>query len=101
MVAPLTQVPRQESAVEHYDSILRFMVRSRSQSGVTHLVDLGANDCLGECNCRYFVTTCGPSIRRGKPKQCYHVLLARDKFCDWAIRQFQQADKNLPASQQT
>jgi hypothetical protein len=92
---PLSQVPRQEAPVEHFDSPIRFMVKSRSQTGHSYLVDLGSDKYPdGECHCRYFVTTVGPAQLRGEHKRCYHIERAREEFCNWAIQAFKDQDKN-------
>lgn len=80
--------------VEPYDSPLRFLVPSSTESGVSYLVDLGANRGVGECQCKDFSCRCGPSIAKGKPKRCRHILIARDLFTDWAIKKIAEQDKN-------
>jgi hypothetical protein len=95
-IKPLSKVPRQDIVVEHFDSPLRFMVRSRSQSGVSYLVDLGDDEFpLGSCHCKHHVCVCGPAQKRGERKWCQHVEMARQAFTDWAIAAFKRQDRNV------
>ena len=93
---PLTQVPKQESLVEHGDTPLEFWVRSRSRHDTEHKVVLADPDHNGHdsCDCRWFITTCWPSIRRGTLKRCWHIEMARAAFTDWVIPIFRAQDKN-------
>jgi len=84
----------EELPVEPYDGPLRFLIPSRSESGVSYLVDIGANNLVGACQCRDFECRCGPSIAKGIPKRCRHILIARDLFTDWAIKRIAEQDKN-------
>jgi hypothetical protein len=94
----LTQVPQQKLMVEHADSLLRFWVKSRSQSDVAHLVDLGSDDYPdGECTCKHFECVCGPSQKRGEHRVCQHIVRARDALTDWIIPILKQQDKNRDA----
>jgi len=92
----LDQVPPQKFLVEHADSILRFWVRSRSQSGVAYLVDIGGTKEFphGECSCAHFQFVVGPAQRRGEVRRCQHIMLAREEFANWAIAQFKLQDHN-------
>lgn len=95
---PLSQVPPQREVVEHFDSPLRFMVKSRTKD-TSYLVDLGSDKYpLGECHCRYFITTVGPAQIRGQRKMCYHIDRAREAFCTWAIDAFREQEKHDPKS---
>lgn len=85
----LNQIPPQKCMVEHFDSILRFMVRSRGTSGATYLVDLGdARYPNGSCTCRHFITTIGPAQLRGEDRCCWHMEMARWHFMKWALDVF-------------
>jgi hypothetical protein len=77
-----------------FDSPLRWQVPSSSESDIHYLVDLGANDGLGECQCSHFVFVCGPRIRQGERRRCRHINLARSWFLDWSIEAFKNHDKN-------
>jgi len=96
MTSNLTQVPKQEAIVAHYDNPLRFMVQSRSASGKAYLVDLGDHKYpFGSCQCRWFITNCGPAQLRGERRTCYHIERARSEFADWAIEAFRKQDLNI------
>ena len=77
-----------------YDSPLRWEVPSSSETGAAYLVDLGANDGLGECQCAHFMYVCGPRIKHGETRRCRHINMARAWFMDWAIEAFKNHDKN-------
>lgn len=79
---------------EMYDYCLRWLVPSSSSVNVSYLTDLGAYDGRGECNCRYWVTTVGPKVKKGQNVQCKHLRIAREKFTDWAIQAFLKNDPN-------
>jgi hypothetical protein len=94
---PMNQTPKQECVVEHFDSPLRFHVRSRSETGQSYLVDLGSDKYrYGECHCQHFLKVVGPAQLRGERRECYHLARARDAFTDWAIQAFKAQDKNDP-----
>ena len=93
-MSALSQVPPQESVVEHFDSPLRFHVKSRSRHD-PYTVDLGSSKYpWGECQCRHFITTVGPAQLRGERKTCYHIERARDAFTTWMIGVLKEQDKN-------
>ena len=89
--------PKQDLVVEHFDSPLRFMCRSMSQSGVSYLVDLGSDDYpYGSCHCKHFECVVGPAQKRGEKRMCQHIARARESFTDWSIAAFKLQDKNIP-----
>jgi hypothetical protein len=81
-----------------YDSSLRWLIESRSETGAKYLVDLGANNERGLCSCKWFKTQISPAIRKGKPivKYCRHYNEARERFTRWMIHQEALKDKNTP-----
>lgn len=80
-----------DDGITHGDSILRFLVPSRTASGETYLVDLGEK----ACQCRWHTTSVAPLLRRGeKPRRmCHHYEAARRAFTDWAIEVFHKQDQ--------
>ncbi len=84
-----------------YDSPLRWMVSSRTDSAITYLVDIGANNRNGECQCPSFHFNAPKAFAKGQPFRCYHITRARDCFIDWSISKFVEHDKNLPDEYQT
>lgn len=85
--------PKEEVHQPH-DSPLRWNVPSSSETGASYLVDLGANDGLGECQCAHFIFVVGPRIKLGERRRCRHINMARQWFTDWAIEAFKNHDKN-------
>lgn len=79
---------------EPFDSPCRWIIPSRSESGVSYLVDLSGFDGVGSCQCRDFDCRCVPSIKLGKPKRCRHILIARELFTDWIIPRLAKLDTN-------
>lgn len=79
---------------EMYDYCLRWLVPSSSSANVSYLTDLGSYGGRGECNCRHWVTTVGPKVKKGNNVQCKHLRIAREKFTEWAILKFAEKDPN-------
>lgn len=78
---------------EHYDSPLRFLVRSQTRGDrEPHLVDLGAPSCT----CKWWKCEVGPKLKNGlRPsKFCVHYHTAMNAFAPWAVEAFKKADKN-------
>lgn len=104
-----------------YDDALRFTIPSRSKAHETHMVDLGAYDCNGQCDCIHFATKMEPLLRRQitaaqaieqgllKTKRCttqhpedvlrcYHIVDARRQFATLACRAITTASKLTKAN---
>ena len=84
-----------ESIDAPYDAPLRWVVRSSSEGHASYLVDLGANDCIGECQCAHFMFVVKPNLRKGQIRRCRHINIARERFLNWSIKAFKEQDKNL------
>lgn len=82
--------------VTMWDFPLRWTVKSRSHPGESHLVDLGANDCIGACSCPWFTRTAIVDIReRRKPVRiCHHIMISDIAFKKWAKQKFKDLDPN-------
>lgn len=97
-----------------WDGTLRYLVDSRSTSGVKHVVELGNYDGSGACSCLHFSTRLEPLLKRGvtpataareklvKLKanrfesqilMCDHIVMAREQFCTDAIRIMVETEK--------
>lgn len=79
---------------EPWDGPTRWMIPSRTKSEESYLVDLAANKGIGECQCPHFIARCNPSIRKGIPKRCFHIVKARELFTDWIIPRLAKLDTN-------
>jgi hypothetical protein len=64
---------------------LRFHVDG---ANATYLVDLGANDGVGECNCENYNFRAGPKIRQGMFRGDFCCKHAR-RAADWLLRRIQ------------
>lgn len=79
---------------EPYDGPLRFLIPSKTESGVSYLVDLSGYDGAGVCQCRYWECVCAPDIKQGKVRRCQHIIMAREIFTDWIIKKLAAKDRN-------
>lgn len=86
----------QDDSVIIGDWPLRWIVKSRSHPGESHMVDLGANDCIGACTCKWFTRTAVVDIReKRKPVRiCQHIRDADIAFKNWAKQKFKELDLN-------
>lgn len=68
--------------------ILRWQVESKSSSHAAYMVDLAT----GECACKWYRCEVAPKLRAGAKnvRLCQHYHLAKGRFCDWALWQFEQ-----------
>jgi hypothetical protein len=70
--------------IEIPGEVFRYLVRSRSQAGVLHLVDLETR----ECGCAHWEFRIGPARARGEQvSDCYHIETARIWFIDRLLAQ--------------
>jgi hypothetical protein len=83
---------------EPYGYATEWLIASKSEAGASYLVDLAANKGWGECQCRWYLTTYLPILRRGNipPRSCSHIADARVKFARWACTRFAALDPNKP-----
>ena len=79
---------------EPYDSPLRWLVESSTSTHKPYMVDLGAYNGNGECQCKYWQCNVGPKVKSGTPANCKHIRIARERFTNWAIQAFKQHDQN-------
>ena len=79
---------------ECFDGPLRWLIPSKTESGISYLVDLSGYDGAGVCQCRDWECRCAPSIKQGKLKRCQHIIIARDLFTDWIIKKLSEQDRN-------
>lgn len=79
---------------EPFDYPTRWLIESSTANHEPYLVDLGAWGCRGECQCRHWVTVVGPKVKKGEWFSCKHINIARERFCNWAIRAFADKDPN-------
>lgn len=86
---------------EPYDYPTRWLIPSKSEGGASYLVDLAGNDGWAICQCRFCVCEYTPVLKRGHiPKRaCSHIIDARRKFAVWAVKRFDQFDKNKKEEQ--
>lgn len=78
--------PKENPKFTIYDHPTRYTVPS-SKKGQVHLVDLAANDMLGECSCEHFQCTVLPRWRNATPFErrfpweyrCKHLLMIREE----------------------
>jgi len=72
--------------IKSYDS-LRFLVPSRNGEA-EYLVDIGAYEGNGACNCKHFEMRLEPKLKLGRYSRalrCKHVLAARSFFTDAVV----------------
>jgi len=81
-----------ESIQEPYDYPTRWLVKSSSSEHTMYLVDLGSYNNVGECQCIYWRTTVGPKVKKGQVVRCRHINIARERFTNWAIKEFHDKD---------
>jgi hypothetical protein len=83
-----------DDGITHGDSILKFIVPSRTVGGESYLVDLNLHH--PQCQCRFWVCNVAPQIRRGeKPKKyCHHWLAAYRQFSAWSLQVFSDQQKD-------
>jgi hypothetical protein len=86
---------------EPYDYPTRWLIPSKSEGGASYLVDLAALEGHGECQCRWCQTSYAPILKRGQipTRACSHIIDARRKFAVWAVKRFDQFDKNKKEEQ--
>lgn len=90
-------------ARHHPDSILRWIVTSRTRPEIEHLVELDAFGGNGRCSCEHFEFRIAPDLRDGRRRQgatrCSHLLVARAAFTDAMIAGIaaQQRDATPPS----
>jgi hypothetical protein len=85
--------------IERQDNILRYVVDSRTRTGVTHVVELDLYDGNGGCTCENFAFEKAPMLKRGvvaknsdddseaDSLRCAHIKAARRKLVDDIIEQ--------------
>ena len=80
---------------EPYDWPLRWLIKSHTTPGDSYMVDLGMNDCIGMCTCKWATRTMIVQIREKKQVQvCQHIIEADIKFKKWCKRRFKDLDPN-------
>ena len=87
--------------IESYDS-LRFLVPSRNGRG-EYLVDIGAYEGNGSCNCKHFEIRMEPKLKLGsysRALRCKHILAARAFFVDAVIKHLSDEAKKANQSNQ-
>ena len=71
--------PSRSPKVEMYDNVLRWMVGSRSNPDIEHLVDL--SDEYMQCSCE---------DHKFRKRVCFHIKQAREALCDFIIEEFRE-----------
>lgn len=86
---------------EPYDYPTRWLIPSKSEGGASYLVELADNEGWGSCGCRWDRTSYTPVLKRGQipTRACSHITDARRKFAVWAVKRFDQFDKNKKEEQ--
>lgn len=77
-----------------HDSPLRWLIESSSSVNKPYLIDLGAYDGVGCCQCRFWACNVGPKVKAGQVVFCKHVRIARERFTNWSIEAFRNHDQN-------
>ena len=71
--------PNRSPKVEMFDNVLRWMVGSRTNPDIEHLVDL--SDDYMQCSCE---------DHKFRKRVCFHIKLAREALCDFIIEEFKE-----------
>jgi hypothetical protein len=77
-----------------HDYALRWIIESSESKKSPYLVDLGAYNGVGCCQCRFWVCNVGPKVKAGQVVYCKHVRIARERFTNWSIEAFRNHDQN-------
>lgn len=79
-MSSLTKTKQKHSPkVEMYDSVLRWVVGSRTNPDIEHLVDLGGDNMQCSCKDHHF-----------RKHKCHHIKVARNALCDFIIEEFKE-----------
>jgi hypothetical protein len=79
--------------IERQENILRYVVDSRSRTGVQHVVELDLYQGNGGCSCEDFTFRLAPMLRDGMDDKdgdllrCDHIVACRKKLVDDIIEQ--------------
>tara|TARA_R110000796_G_C14571530_1_gene435799 strand:- start:35770 stop:36267 length:498 start_codon:yes stop_codon:yes gene_type:complete len=92
--------------VSHHDNVLRWRVHSRTRPDVEHIVDISANNGIGECSCEHFQFKLRPAIEQGLASngmsvRCAHIMAARHAFADDMIGRLTTTADEIEADQAT
>ena len=98
---------------EIYDHPSRLLVKSRSDSNVSYLVDLckypvgvapGVVICNGTCQCSDFIYRCEPKLKKpeymGRIFRCAHLNWARENCLDFILNYMREHDQNVSEDHQ-
>jgi len=86
--------PGEPIIYEPFNGPLEWQIPSSESVHAPYVVNLGAFGCRGSCQCRWWITTVGPKVKKGKWVSCKHIQIARQRFTDWIIRELAKRDPN-------
>ena len=74
-----------------YDSPLRWLINSKTDSNASYLVDIG----IPHCQCTHFRCDIQPKLNKGlKSKVCSHIDIANKRYLVWSVSEFKKRDIN-------
>jgi hypothetical protein len=87
-----------------YDSPTRYLMDSETNKGEVHLIDLTANDNIGECSCQHYTLKIQPEMesneagRKSDPDRyrCKHIKRVREYLFNHVLNSFSQLSQPKP-----